>query len=170
MAETVEQKSSKPNCEDWRWLQLAILVQTASHSDQIAWTIFGHFWAVNALLLVALFSTGAFPDLWVTVTVCAAGFAIASLWWLIQRRAIGHLHFREKVVHVLEKDLEIPAKYALSGRINSDLYEKCVKKHRIRVRKSMKCFILCALTLWLIGLVWSLVLLFCRSGICEAGT
>ena len=43
------------------WSQLANAVALVGKQDQIVWAIFGIFWAANAVLVVALFTTGALP-------------------------------------------------------------------------------------------------------------
>ena len=45
-----------------KWTQLTNALNLRSSQDQVLWSIFGAFWGANAILLVALFTTGKLPE------------------------------------------------------------------------------------------------------------
>jgi hypothetical protein len=96
--------------------QLSNVVNRSAYEDTVVWAIFGTFWAANALLLVALFSQGDFPrHSAVGIIISAAGTIVSVAWFLIQRRAIGHLKRYEDIIAAIEEELGIPADFRLSG-------------------------------------------------------
>lgn len=116
--------------------QLGNVTSMAAKEDQIIWAIFGVFWAANAVLLVALFSTGTIPDDMVVIVISIVGTLLSIIWFLIQRRAINWLRYYEKIINKLEKRLEIPDKLSMSPDKNKLLYCKTVGRG-IRVRQLM---------------------------------
>ncbi len=118
------------------WNQLGHAVSMAAKEDQIVWTIFGVFWAANAVLLVALFTTGALPSPPVGIVVSASGAALSSVWFLIQRRAIGWLGYYERIIRELEQKLQVPDAVALSPGLNKTTFNETVGRG-VRVRPLM---------------------------------
>ena len=100
------------------WKQLAAAIAHRSTQDQIMWSIFGIFAAANAVLLVALFPNGEEPRGWPGAAVGGAGLALASVWWLLQWRAIAHVKRLNHLVEKLERLLKVPAGLAMSTKIN----------------------------------------------------
>ena len=135
------------------WKQLANAIHLNAKQDQIVWTIFGVFWAANAVLLVSLFKPTGIPEKHVGVLFSVVGLALSLVWWLIEKRAIAHLRFYEDIVERLETRLEVPAKYALSGRRNTELYKKHVGQG-IRVRTVMMGSSICSMVLWAYFTLW----------------
>ncbi len=119
------QPTSKPSLtNDHLWMQLQNAVALAAKEDQIAWTIFGIFWAADVLLLGALFVTGRVPERAVGVSVCIAGSVLSLVWYFIQSRALRFLSFYEKVQHALELQLLTGrVDVALSPRLNSTAFD-----------------------------------------------
>jgi hypothetical protein len=73
------QSRGAPN-PDGLWSQLGNAVALAAKQDQIVWAVFGVFWAANAVLLVALFTTGDLPKRSVGLVVSIVGScALSSL-------------------------------------------------------------------------------------------
>lgn len=98
------------------WNQLGNVVALVAKQDQIVWAVFGVFWAANAVLLVALFTTGDLPKRPVGLVVSIFGLALSLLWLAIQHRAMAWLKFYEKVVRKLEEThLHLPSSVALTG-------------------------------------------------------
>jgi hypothetical protein len=96
--------------------QLTNVVNRSAYEDTVVWAIFGTFWAANALLLVALFSQGDFPrNPGVGVVISIAGTIVGVAWFQIQRRAIAHLARYEKIVALLEVELQVPDDFRLTG-------------------------------------------------------
>ena len=83
---------------DDQWKQLGNAVALAAKQDQIAWAIFGVFWAANAVLLVALFTTGALPQPSVGLVVSSVGVVLSLVWRAIERRAVEWLKHYERVL------------------------------------------------------------------------
>ena len=113
--------------------QLNNALSMCANEDQIIWSVFGTFWAANAILLVALFSTGKLPESpFVGPAVSAVGALLSLVWHLIQRRALGHLERFEDLVQRLEEQLAIKPYLALSARINADACRRFLKWPRAR--------------------------------------
>ncbi len=83
------------------WNQLSNAVALVAKQDQIVWTVFGAFWAANALLLVALFTTGKLPDQSVGVIVSSVGLTLSLVWLAIEHRAMAWLKFYEGILREL---------------------------------------------------------------------
>jgi len=97
--------------------QLSTVWTARYQQDQVLWRIFAAFWPTNAILLAALFrSSGQTlpPKIGVTTALC--GLFVALLWFLVQRRALGHVKRLESIAAEIEKIL-LPgplSAYALS--------------------------------------------------------
>ena len=117
---------------DYLWPQLGYAVQMAVKEDQIVWSIFGIFCAVNGGLLVALFTTGASR-----FGVSLVGVVVSVVWALVQGRALGWLDYYEQIIQSLEEHLEVPLAMALSARVNTLTFEKTVGDSWPRVRVLM---------------------------------
>lgn len=95
--------------------QLSNAIELSCKEDQITWLIFSVFWPANALLLVALFTTGDLPTRNVGIIVSGIGFILSVIWTIIQIRAIAHLRFFETVIDRIEsKYIDIPKDVAVS--------------------------------------------------------
>jgi hypothetical protein len=139
------------------WEQLANAVQLVAKQDQVTWTIFGVFWPANALLLVALFTTGALPAPVIGIVVSVVGLILSIVWTLIQYRAIAHLEFYEALIHrIEEKYLQIPPDVSLSGRINTSLFSNKTKG-TIRLRPIMRATGPVTAFLWFLSLIWFII-------------
>jgi hypothetical protein len=53
---------------------------------------------------------------------------MSSLWYGIQRRAIGHVSRHEDLMLLLEEQLQVPSNLAVSGKINRELYEAHLRR------------------------------------------
>ncbi|MEK7994197.1 MAG: hypothetical protein AAB403_10375 [Planctomycetota bacterium] len=133
---------------DGLWQQLGHAVSLDTSENQVVWTIFGLFWAADAILLVALFTTGDIPKPTVGMLVSAAGAVLSAIWYLIQKRAIGYLEFYDGVVDRLERQLGVPTELALSGKINTHLYESSLKGS-ISIRPLMNRCAFISAVLWI---------------------
>lgn len=110
------------------WAQLTNAINLRSAQDQVIWSIFGTFWATNAILLVALFTGGGLPtDPIVGVVVGAVGMVISFIWHTIQNRAQGHIMRHEELMERLEKKLGVNPEYAVSARLNRQAYDKYLR-------------------------------------------
>lgn len=139
--------------------QLSAAVSMAAKEDQIAWAIFGVFWAANAVLLVALFTTGGPPGNLVGIVVSATGAVVSWVWFLIQRRTLAWLAYYEEIIWRLEKDhLGVPEDVALSAWINKTTFRKCVGEG-VRVRPLMLISGAVGALLWTVGVI----LFVCRG-------
>ncbi|HLO15514.1 MAG TPA: hypothetical protein VK206_11840 [Anaerolineales bacterium] len=136
------------------WNQLANVVTMAAKEDQIVWTIFGVFWAANAVLLVALFTTGEIPSVQVGFVISATGTLLSYVWFIIQRRAIRWLEYYEKIIFQIEKEyLMIPSGIALSPRVNDQTFMEEVG-HGFRVRFLMVISGAIVAIGWIAALAW----------------
>lgn len=104
-------------CSDQLWNQLSNAVVLVAKQDQIVWAVFGAFWAANAVLLVALFTTGKLPEQSVGAIVSGVGLALSVVWLAIEHRAMAWLRFYEGILRELERNyLYIPLSIAFTGR------------------------------------------------------
>ena len=113
-SEQLSENTSAKQSPDKLWTQLGHAVALAAKQDQIVWTVFGVFWAANAVLLVALFTTGDLPKRPAGLIVSIVGLAISVVWAAIQIRAIAWLNFYDEVMKKLEDLLQPPVR--LTGR------------------------------------------------------
>ncbi|MGP8069953.1 MAG: hypothetical protein ACLP5V_08690 [Candidatus Bathyarchaeia archaeon] len=91
----------EPTHEDlWKQLQNAVAVR--SSQDQVNWSIFGIFWAANALLLVAIFTSNA---RYVVSVVSTIGIITSIVWLMLMYRSIGHITIYEDVMKEIENKL-----------------------------------------------------------------
>jgi uncharacterized membrane protein len=98
------------------WNQLGNAVTLVAKQDQIVWAVFGVFWAANAVLLVALFTSGDLPKRPVGLVVSIVGIALSLVWLTIEHRAVGWLKFYEAIVRELEQThLHVPPAVAFTG-------------------------------------------------------
>jgi hypothetical protein len=122
----------------------------------VLWSIFGTFWAANAILLVALFTTGKLPeDANVGLVVSTVGVLISLAWGTIQRRALGHVKRHEALMSKLEERLALDRDFAVSTDINQRDYQKFVG-NGIRARQVMLACSLVGGALWLLAVFYFL--------------
>ena len=140
----IEEKSN-----DTFWNQLGNVVTMAAKEDQIIWAIFAVFWAANAVLLVALFTTGAIPKDNVVMIISFVGLVLSLIWFFIQRRAIKWLIYYENIINRIEDELKIPDHISISTYKNKELYDRIVGKG-VRVRKLMIRSGVVSTSIWLI--------------------
>ena len=113
------QNKSTPLGRQDLWTQLGYAINMRSSIDQVLWTVFGTFWATNAILLVALFTTGDVPsNPKVGLVVAVLGLSLSVIWHLVQNRALGHLVLFETIISRVEKTLRIDPDFAVSHDIN----------------------------------------------------
>ena len=137
------------------WSQLNNAVTLVAKQDQIVWTVFGVFWAANAVLLVALFTTGNLPGRPAGIIVSGVGVALSAVWWLIQRRAIGYLDFYGNVMRRLEERLlDENHEIALSGGLNSSVFGQTVNGPRVRPLMRLVCLLF--IIGWLVAVAYFL--------------
>jgi hypothetical protein len=84
--------------------QLELVVASRVGEDQIAWTIFGIFWAAQVLLVGVLLQGPSFPPHPLAgIIVCLFGVAMSVAWALTQSRSLQHLERFETLTKDLEK-------------------------------------------------------------------
>jgi|WetSurMetagenome_2_1015567.scaffolds.fasta_scaffold111537_2 hypothetical protein len=141
--------------------QLSNAVAMAAKEDQIIWTIFGVFWAANAILLVALFTEGGIPTDLVGVTVSFVGVLFSVIWCLIQQRAINWLKYYEKLIFNIEEKLEMPDDCSISAWRNKRLFNDTIG-NGVRVRVLMIVSGLVSSIAWVISFLIFLIRLCCQ--------
>jgi hypothetical protein len=138
------------------WNQLTNAINMRSSQDQVLWSIFGTFWAANAILLVALFTTGKLPtDSTVCTVVSVVGIMLSLTWYAIQARALGHLMRYEELIKRIESKINFDPDYALSADINRNDYNHYLGKTP-RARILMKVYSICGAISWGLALVFFL--------------
>lgn len=106
------------------WDQLRNTTTMVVSQDRSVWSIFGIFWAANAVLLVALFRTGEMPTGLVGKSVSGVGMLLSLAWLSIQQRALAYLHRYEDLAERIERELSFDPRFALSGKINTEDWER----------------------------------------------
>jgi hypothetical protein len=91
--------SKKEPSDDDLWKQLQNAIATHSSHDQLIWSIFGIFWAANALLLVAIFASNGKYALPV---VSAVGVFTSIVWYQVLNRTIAHVNLVEELMSKIE--------------------------------------------------------------------
>jgi hypothetical protein len=133
------------------WGQLANAINMRSAQDQVLWSIFGTFWAANAILLVALFTTGTMPTSPVVgIVVSIVGAVLSSAWYAMQARALGHLMRYEELIKRIENKLNFDPEYAISAEINRQAYDQYLGKGP-RARKLMKACSIIGAASWVVA-------------------
>lgn len=144
------------------WRQLGNAIHLRSAQDQVLWSIFGVFWAANAILLVALFQSGAAPTNPIGMVISGVGALLSFVWYRIQGRALGHVRRHETLMERLERQLEIPEDLATSGNINQEDYNRFLSRG-IRARQLMPICSLVAVILWVLAFLFFFVKLVCSG-------
>jgi len=133
--------------------QLSIVWTARYQQDQVLWRVFGVFWPTNAILLAALFrSSGqSLPPKIGAITALCGAF-VATVWFLIQRRALGHVKRIESIAEGIEKALLAPTQcaYALSPRLSNTARDKI---GGVTARTLMPICTAVVFLLWLLGLI-----------------
>jgi hypothetical protein len=133
------------------WNQLQNALSSRSSVDQVYWTSYSIFWATNAVLLVALFSTGKLStNTWVMIVISTVGLVQLYTWKTIQNRVLGHLERAEALILRIEEDLGLGERHALSVRLSKSDYREFIDKGRSS-RFAVKASIL------FIGISWGLL-------------
>lgn len=139
--------------------QLTKVDEFKRHHDQIAWVIFGTFWAANALLIGALFQTTDpyfIPLKWIVITFF--GTVLSIIWYIVEDRAINFLKFYEDTADDLEKELthysdaykKFPTRKPTENE-NADTSKRFIKG--IPVKPIMRAIPVCGAVLWFIALM-----------------
>ncbi len=130
--------------------QLDRTLSAAIKEDQIVWTVFGIFWAANAVLTVGLFTSGNYPEPGVGMVIASAGAGMSAMWYLIQARALGFLSFYEEIIADLEQDLNFANNRSISGHRNKVKFNKFVRG--VRVRPLMTGSPIVIVVVWVVAL------------------
>jgi hypothetical protein len=145
--------------------QLGNAIKLRSAQDQVLWSIFGVFWAANAILLVALFPKGYFPTYLVGLIISLVGLFLAIVWYKIQNRALGHVKLYEDLMKELENKLDMPSECAVSPGINEVLYKKYLAEGT-HARELMPMCSRVMMGLWAFGALIFLIFLIVKLTCC----
>lgn len=138
---------------DELWLQLGNSINLRSSEDQVLWTIFGAFLASNAILLVALFTTGDLPkNSLVGLVVSFFGILLSMIWHGIQQRALGHVKRHENLMKTIEENLRFDPSFAVSPEINQSNYDQSLPKG-ISARRLMPLCSVGGILIWALAFV-----------------
>lgn len=135
---------------DELWKQLDNVVSLRSSQDSVLWQAFSLFLASNGVLLVALFTTGKFPDREVGQIVSAVGVLASVVWGLVQRRALAHITAYETLLKRIEGSLfrERDRKHSIQ-----EVWKEV--RHPPRARHVMTMTVFGALFGWVLGFLLS---------------
>jgi hypothetical protein len=141
------------------WKQLTNAINSRSAQDQVLWSIFGIFWASNAILIVALFPGGDLPqNPLVGILISAIGVILSLTWHIIIGRALGHIKRFEALINRLEGQgkLAVPPDCAISGEINFKDYQEYLPRGP-RARTVMPVCCGTAMVLWVLSFIFFLI-------------
>jgi hypothetical protein len=149
-------QTATPSIEDEANLkdQLTRAWNLRSSEDQVLWRIFGTFWPTNAILLVALFRSGG-PSFPMMIITCVGGLFVAVVWFLIQRRALGHIQRLESVARRIEVQLRIGTAYALCADLNKKDCDSYLGSGPMTRSVMPVCVLITGIS-WLVGLGYSI--------------
>ncbi|NQT79922.1 MAG: hypothetical protein HQ555_05970 [Candidatus Aminicenantes bacterium] len=148
--------------------QLANINSLRSSQDQVLWNICGIFWAANAILLVALFTSGDFPNNIVGIVISLVGLAFSLTWHKLQNRALGNVIRLEKIRKRLEDKLKIDPIYSADSEVDSCEFKKLLKGKSAREIMPKCC--LGGAVFWSIALLFFILrLIICNTFGFESG-
>jgi len=104
--------------------QLQHVIEYDNNTNDVIWSLFGIFFAVNSVLLVALFQSGDFPKPPAGTIISLAGALMSLVWALFHRRVLAHKERFEALIKRIEEDLNIPVKYRTSRKTNPEDWQK----------------------------------------------
>ncbi|PYX05111.1 MAG: hypothetical protein DMG88_22550 [Acidobacteria bacterium] len=113
-----DQVNTPDSNKDTLRAQLQHFIDYDNNVNDVIWNLFGIFFAVNSVLLVALFQSGKFPTPPVGFVISLAGALMSLVWALFHRRVLAHKERFEALIKGIEEDLEIPVKYRTSRKVN----------------------------------------------------
>ena len=122
--------------------QLKNAVALCVSEDRIVWTVFGVFFASQGVLIGNFFRNGGFIQSAVSgLFLSCFGFGVSWVWWIIQKRAIGHLNRFDELVKKLEDELKVPPHLSISPSKNIEGYTRHVGNGlRVRFLMSAVCY------------------------------
>ena len=138
--------------------QLQHVMDYDNNTNDVIWTLFGIFFGVNSVLLVALFQSGDIPKPPVGTTISFAGALVALVWGLFHRRVLAHKERFEALIRRIEQDLQIPVEYCTSRRTNAEDWQKYMEGKGPGARPLLFASIWGTLLLW----VAALLIFLCR--------
>jgi hypothetical protein len=140
------------------WNQLQNAVTMRSSQDQVIWSIFGIFWAANAVLLVAVFASNAW---YVVFVVSAIGIFTSAVWLMLLHRAVSHISIDEDLMRDIENVLfENYPQFRITLAPNTQSRITGTQA-RVTMRWSVGVFF----AIWSLGFGVGLVLLLIRWGV-----
>lgn len=153
MSETESQALSPADSRQILTDQLARTWSLRINQDQVLWRIFGAFWPTNAILLVALFRSGAQePSRSLGLITCLAGIFVSVVWFLLHSRALSLLFRYDEIAGNLERKLGLKPDQAITFGLSN-----VPVRHGLRGRSVMLACILTLGSCWLFGLIWFLI-------------
>jgi hypothetical protein len=135
----------------FRMLDLAVSERAAQ--DSVLWSIFGTFWAANAILIVAIFQDMAHWPV-ITIITGSVGSTMSLVWYWIQDRAIWRIRGYERIKKEVLDKLEVPIQY----RLDFPNQSRAPPARRLMTGVPLGIMIawLGALVVGLVGLGWTL--------------
>jgi hypothetical protein len=124
-----------------------------NNTNDVVWTLFGIFFAVNSVLLVALFQSGKFPEAPAGSVISSAGALIALVWALFERRVLAHKERFEALIRRIEERLEIPIEYCTSRKTNREDWQKYMEGKGPGARPLLSISAWGSFVLWLVALL-----------------
>ena len=130
------------------WKQLENANVSRVGQDQVIWSIFGIFWAANALLLVAIFTSNLDYTKYTVTIISGVGIFTSIVWFLILHRGLSHNSLYECLMRIIEDKL---FKDCPEYRLTLPETGKS-KISGPRARNVMRGSVIVFLMLWLVGL------------------
>jgi len=130
------------NKKKWHKSQISSIssFRTDEHNTWV--NIFSACLATTALLFIAMFNSGDFPNRMPGIIICSFGLAISTVYLRIQNRALVNMKGHEKALKTIEKKLNLE---------DSTQFIKIAKY--MGARSVMRIFTILQIVGWAIGII-----------------
>src|ERR1041384_5395069 len=128
--------------------QLKNAVALTTNQEKIVWTVFGVFLASQGVVVSGIVRNGGplnGPLASFFLSIC--GFGLSIVWFLIQKRAIGHLKRYEELVFNIEMRLKVESNLPISPQRNKQAFDSHLGAG-IRVREVMPAVSMVLIFVW----------------------
>ena len=132
----VASEGRKPPKDQDLWHLLDNAVALIVGQDQVLWSIFGVYSATVSILLVALFTSGTFPERRVGLIISLFGLVMSVAWFFIQRRAIGYMYMYGEAIGKIHDELmrDTDSTYWIWNRTDRSTYLRWPRaRHTMKV-------------------------------------
>jgi hypothetical protein len=157
-------QANTPNADpDILRAQLKHVMDYDNNTNDVIWALFGIFFAVNSVLLVALFQSGDFPKPPAGTIISLAGALMSLVGALFHRRVLAHKERFEALIRRIEEDLNIPVEYRTSRKTNKEDWQKYMEGKGPGARPLLSASTWGSFAMWLAALLTFLCMWYHRG-------